>query len=64
MFYKALGTLSKIALLGSYLIYLARRSQSWNPFSLIEVGEQEVRRGDTSKNFWMYGRGVRQTAAN
>ena len=43
------GTLSKIALLGSYL---ARNSQSWNPGSLIEVGMQGG------------GRGERQTAVN
>ena len=46
------GALSKIALLGSYRIYLARNSDCWNPGGLIEVGEQ---RG---------GRGVRQPATN
>ena len=46
------GTLSKIALLGSYRIYLARNSQSWDPGSLIEVGMQGG------------GRGERQTAVN
>ena len=29
--------LSKIALLGSYRVYIARKSQDWNPGSLIEV---------------------------
>ena len=36
-------TLSKIALLGSYRVYIARNSQDWNPGSLIEVAEHEVR---------------------
>ena len=35
--------LSKIALLGSYRVYIARKSQDWNPGSLIEVSEHEVR---------------------
>ena len=34
------GSLCKIALLGSYRIYLARNSQCWNPGGLIEVGAQ------------------------
>ena len=46
------GSLCKIALLGSYRIYLARNSQCWNPGGLIEVGVQGA------------GRGVRQPAAN
>ena len=46
------GTLSKIALLGSYRIYLARNSQSWNPGNLIEVDMQGG------------GRGERQSAVN
>ena len=36
-------SMSKIALLGSYRIYIARKSQDWNPGSLIEVAEQEER---------------------
>ena len=35
--------LSKIALLGSYRVYIARKSQDWNPGSLIEVSEHEER---------------------
>ena len=33
--------LSKIALLGSYRVYITRKSQDWNPGSLIEVSEHE-----------------------
>ena len=39
------GILSKIALLGSYRIYLARNSDCWQPGGLIEVGEQRGGRG-------------------
>ena len=46
------GALCKIALLGSYRIFLARNSQCWNPGGLIEVGVQGA------------GRGVRQPAVN
>ena len=46
------GSLCKIALLGSYRIYLAKNSDCWNPGGLIEVGVQGA------------GRGVRQPAAN
>ena len=40
------GALCKIALLGSYRIFLARNSDSWQPGGFIEVGEQKKGRGD------------------
>ena len=40
------GALCKIALLGSYRIFLARNSNSWQPGGFIEVGEQKKGRGD------------------
>merc|ERR1711894_570723 len=39
------GALCKIALLGSYRIFLARNSNSWQPGGFIEVGEQKKGRG-------------------
>ena len=41
------GALCKIALLGSYRIFLARNSNSWQPGAFIEAGqEQRKERGD------------------
>ena len=38
-FQKLRGTLGKIALLGSYRIWLARKSQDWSPGDLISQGQ-------------------------
>ena len=39
------GALSKIALLGSYRIFLARNSDCWQPGGFIEVGKKRGRGG-------------------